>query len=72
MALNSNAVENSIIVGTGKFDQETTLFLDNFVTYYFAELTSDFGDNEMGSCSYTAAATTSYFSRMMKKPNNLI
>ena len=49
-------IENCMIIGTGNYDQEVILFLDNYATYYFSELTNNFGNNYIGSCSYTAAA----------------
>ena len=36
--------------------QEKNVFLDNFASYYFYNLTGNFGYNYIGSCSYTAAA----------------
>jgi len=49
-------IENCMIIGTGNYDQEVILFLNNYATYYFSELTNNFGNNYIGSCSYTAAA----------------
>ena len=54
-------IENSIEItgigtGEGDYDHEKTVFLKNFTTYYFSQLTANFGENYVGTCSYVATA----------------
>lgn len=49
-----NTIESQIIIGSGKYDHESTIYLNEFASYYFCNLTDNFGYNYIGSCSYTA------------------
>ena len=54
--ITNEELENAIIIGSGEEEQISTLFLDKFAVYYFSQLNKNFGNNYIGSCSYTAAA----------------
>lgn len=54
--ISNNEIESRIIIRPGAEEQVDTLFVDKFATYYFYNLTDNFGYNYIGSCSYTAAA----------------
>ena len=54
--ITNEELENAIIIGSGEEEQISILFLDGFAAYYFSQLNKNFGNNYIGSCSYTAAA----------------
>ena len=47
---------NALLKGTGDNTQVEGVFLNNFASYYFSQLGTNFGFNHKGTCSYVAAA----------------
>ncbi len=47
---------DNIVIPTGSVQQEIQLFLDNYSTHYFYNLSSNFAFNHIGTCGYVSAA----------------
>ena len=52
--LNVDMEEHSLIIGDGSLNQVDETFLNTYAAYYFSQLTSYFGYNYKGTCSYVA------------------